>query len=301
MVRFKRQLMGEAEVKMDLSGSEVIPDNQGGLLLMGSGSDGAAYFLKVNSSGELITNASGSSATLSGAVEQGVAGTQDEGWFVRITDGTQILGTSSSAPLFVSGTVALQGGDVNIGNFPAVQTVTGVVDIVNPIVIGNFPVTQAMRIVDEPVQVFFDFPIGVTGTVDATIVNFPSVTEITGTVALEGGDVTVGNFPTTQSILLPPGPNATVTGFTASLVSTELLAENPDRKLCHFYLSASSDETSLACWVLMGTGTASPTNFSFMMFPHDSYEIPERALTLPFQAAFNVTTGSARLQVSEVT
>ena len=156
--------MGEEEVKMDLTGSEVIPPNQGGLLIMGSGSSGA-QFLTIDDQGQLVTTA----AAYSGSIE--VTGS--------------VLVENFPAIQAITGTVALEGGEVTIGNFPDVQTVTGTVDITSiasPIVIGNFPVTQGVRLVDEPIQVFFDLPVDVTGTVDATITNFPSLQTVTGTI-----------------------------------------------------------------------------------------------------------------------
>lgn len=38
-------------------------------------------------------------------VTQGDAGSQNEGWYARITDGIQVLGTGSSAPFYVTGSV----------------------------------------------------------------------------------------------------------------------------------------------------------------------------------------------------
>ena len=76
MARFKRQLFDQSEHRMDVSGSEPIRGQHGGFLIMASGSDGTAQYLRVNADGELITNAATGSTTISGAVDQGDAGTQ---------------------------------------------------------------------------------------------------------------------------------------------------------------------------------------------------------------------------------
>ena len=295
MTRFGRQLFGVGEIKLDLTGSEVITGSQGGILLMGSSSTGA-QFLTINSEGQLVTTAAASSGstTVTGSV------------FIENFPAVQEI----------TGTVALEGGEITVGNFPATQVITGTVGITSiaspvdvqgtfwqaeqPVSVSNFPAVQTVTgtvgitSIASPVSVegtFFQATQPITGVVE--INNFPATQTVAGTVA-------VSNLTVTQSILFEPAPSATVTGVTASVVSTEILAENANRKLAHFYLSASSDETSLATWVLFGTGTASPTNFSFMMFPHDSYELPERALTMPVQAVFTAHTGSALLQISEV-
>ena len=458
--------MGEEEVKMDLTGSEVIPPNQGGLLIMGSGSSGA-QFLTIDDQGQLVTTA----AAYSGSIE--VTGS--------------VLVENFPAIQAITGTVALEGGEVTIGNFPAIQTVTGTIgitSIASPIVIGNFPVTQGVRLVDEPIQVFFDLPVDVTGTVDATITNFPSlqtvtgtidilnpvdvnilndlqvnvtgntdqglagtvpqswfvsltdgsqvigdssaapvftsgsvhiqnlpaVQAITGTVALEGGEVTignfpavqtvtgsafvfgdffqatqpvsfvqpievfgtasvvvsslpsitgtvgvtsiaspvevegtfwqatqpvsfvqpievfgtasvvvsalpsitgtvgvtsiaspvaVGNFPTTQSVVFPLAPTATRSSLTASVISTETLAVNADRKGVLLYVSSAGED--VVTYIGLGSGPITTSDASFILYSDDYFEIPQPFQTYPIQAIFNMTTGSVRLYVTEIT
>ena len=65
-------------------------------------------------------------------------------------------------------------GTVDVGNFPATQTVDGTVDV------GNFPATQTV-----------DGSVTVSGTVD--IGNYPATQTVDGTVD-------VGNFPATQTV-----------------------------------------------------------------------------------------------------
>ena len=353
--------MGEEEVKMDLTGSEVIPPNQGGLLIMGSGSSGA-QFLTIDDQGQLVTTA----AAYSGSIE-------------------------------VTGSVLVE-------NFPAIQTVTGTVDITSiasPIVIGNFPVTQGVRLVDEPIQVFFDFPVDVTGTVDATITNFPSLQTVTGTidilnpvdvnilndlqvnvtgntdqglagtvpqswfvsltdgsqvigdssaapvftsgsvhiqnlpavqaitgtvdilnpVAVEGtfwqatqpitgvveinnplltvgGTISVTNLPTTQSVVYPLAPTATRSSVTASVVTTQILAVNPDRKGVMLYVSSAGED--VACYVGFGSGPLTTGDASFILYSDDAYTLEQPFVTAPIQSIFNLHTGSVRLFVTEI-
>lgn len=72
----------------------------------------------------------GGTQTVTGTVAQGAGNsTQSQGWFVRLTDGTQAIGTGSSAPLFVTGTVGVSGpitGSVSVLN---TVTVTGSVGV----------------------------------------------------------------------------------------------------------------------------------------------------------------------------
>lgn len=96
-----------------LSASQSISvSSQPGLMIMASGSNGTAQFFKLADDGALLVSGAFSfggivNASISNAptVNQGTAGTLDQSWFVRISDGTQVLGTGSSAPVWVTGSV----------------------------------------------------------------------------------------------------------------------------------------------------------------------------------------------------
>lgn len=114
--------------EVSVSQSQVISGSpQPGLVVVGSGSDGKARFFHVTSDGALfVTGTLGidvnETLTVSMSnqptVDQGNAGTNAQGWYVRITDGTQVLGTGSSAPLYVTGSLA-----ANVV-FPVTQSVS---------------------------------------------------------------------------------------------------------------------------------------------------------------------------------
>jgi hypothetical protein len=103
-----------------------------GLLVMGSGSSGA-QFLKLGTGGDLfVTGTVEAMATFAAntPVSQGLPGAISDSWNIVITDGTQVLGTGSSAPLFVSGTVALQG----------INTDGGALVVTGSVVLGEQPI-----------------------------------------------------------------------------------------------------------------------------------------------------------------
>lgn len=66
--------------------------------------------------------------------DQGEAGIASQGWFVRLTDGNTILGSSNN-PLVVRA----KGGSLEVSNFPAVQEVAGTVTI------AQFPTVQPVN------------------------------------------------------------------------------------------------------------------------------------------------------------
>jgi hypothetical protein len=135
---------------------------------------------------------------------QNVNGTVDVGNFPATQSVTQ--GTD---PWVVSGTVDVGNfpatqtveGTVDVGNFPATQTVEGTVDV------GNFPATQT---VDGSVSVSnfpTSFDVGnfpatqtVEGTVD--VGNFPATQTVDGSVSVSNFPTSfdVGNFPATQTV-----------------------------------------------------------------------------------------------------
>lgn len=106
-------LYNASGVELPLSASQSLSTSQPGLIVMGSGSNGTAQFFKLVGDGALLVSGSlsiGGTQTVSMSnsptVNQGTAGTQGSGWFVRVTDGSQILGTGSSAPLWITGSVS---------------------------------------------------------------------------------------------------------------------------------------------------------------------------------------------------
>jgi hypothetical protein len=106
-------IYNEAGNEVALSSSAVINiATQPGLMVMGSSSNGTAQFFKILPGGELLVSGTFSFGGVSNVsvsnqptVNQGSAGTVGQGWFIRITDGTQVLGTGSSAPVWITGSV----------------------------------------------------------------------------------------------------------------------------------------------------------------------------------------------------
>lgn len=149
---------------------------QPGFLIMGSGSTGAQFLRLADDGALFITGAVTDTIDITGAlvitgtVNQGEAGTIAESWFIQITDGTQVLGTGSSAPLFVSGTVAIEGGELNVvvsganfdpdGNLLVALSGVGVYN-------EHLQVTGTVNIVQ---------PVTVTGSVSTTTIKCPNTT-----------------------------------------------------------------------------------------------------------------------------
>jgi hypothetical protein len=94
-----------ASQSQDLSGNL-----QSGVMVIGSGSDGKAYMFRASPEGSLFVtgtlNASFSPAPNT-PVSQGMPGGIADSWNVKITDGFNVLGTGSSAPLHVTGSVSI--------------------------------------------------------------------------------------------------------------------------------------------------------------------------------------------------
>lgn len=107
-------LYNEEGIAIALSASQSLSNvQQPGLMIMGSGSNGTAQFFKIAADGSLLVSGAFTvagtqtvSMSNSPTVNQGSAvSAQSSGWYVRITDGTQVLGTGSSAPVWVTGSV----------------------------------------------------------------------------------------------------------------------------------------------------------------------------------------------------
>ena len=105
----------------------------------------------------------------------------------------------SSAP--ITPTTVVGGGVVDIGNFPAIQTVDGTVDV------GNFPATQTV-----------DGAVTVTGTVTAD----PALVAVvkSGQVAMTGSIVNLPSNAASQGVVLTaPASNAGPVAVGAALVA----------------------------------------------------------------------------------
>lgn len=115
-----------------------------GLLVMGSGSTGA-QFLMVSDDGSLfVTGTIAADATFSPntPVSQGLPGGIPDSWHVRITDGTQVLGTGSSAPIFITGSVLAELDGVTLDG--------GAVTITGSVTIGEQPIEVSGTVNTRP-------------------------------------------------------------------------------------------------------------------------------------------------------
>lgn len=112
---------------------------------------------------------------------------------MRITDGTQVLGTGSSAPLWVSGTVT-------VNNVVAVTGTVGITSIASPVTV-NVTSTLDVRVIGTA---------SVTGTVGVTSIASPvTVRLIDGTTSV----VTGFGASTTNVTVLASNTNRTAATF----------------------------------------------------------------------------------------
>lgn len=112
-------------------------------------------------------------------------------------------------------------------------------------------------------------------------VTFPATQHVSGTF-----------WQTTQPVSLAPSTGSTLTTFT-STTSAQILAANSNRR--GVVLSSPSTNTGI-CYVVIGTGTASATAFSFTVNPGDIINLAgiNNALTGIWSA------GSQTLYVTEL-
>lgn len=234
---------------------------QPGILIMGSGSNGAQFLRLANDGALFITGTVTDSIDITGAlvitgtVNQGEAGTISESWFVTITDGTQVLGTGSSAPLFVSGTVAIEGGDLNV-------IVSG----------ANFDPDGNLLVTLSGVDIF-DQHLQVTGTV-----NIVQPVTVTGSVS-------------TTTIKCP---NATVTSWGASTTPTTVLAANPLRCGGTFYMAGNAN-----VFIKLGTGVNPTGSFTVRIGNNGFYELPAN-YTGPVSVVSTINNSTRILRITEI-
>jgi hypothetical protein len=276
-----------------LTGSGVQP----GILLAGSSSSGVVHFMRVSDTGAMfITGTVAATATMSPntPVSQGLPGGISDAWNIKITDGTQVIGTGSSAPIWISGTVTVPNtitiqdggntitvdGTVNVGNFPTVQSVDdnggsltvddggGSLTIDGTVSVDNFPVTQSVKI-DQSI------------TLPVSVSNFPAIQTVTGTVTAQinqvvsvsnGGPIGSVSDPVYVSgsfaVNFDPSTSATVTSVSSSATAVTLQAANGSRRALTIYNLSTKN-----LFVKLGTA-ATTTVFSAKLSSNGYYEVP---------------------------
>jgi hypothetical protein len=245
-------LFASASQVIDVSGT------QNGIFLAGSGSDGTARLFHVASDGALFVTGTVNASftpTSNTPVSQGNPGAIPDSWYMRITDGSQIIGTGSSAPLWVSGAVSIP-NPVVVTDGGGTLTVDGTVDI------GNFPSVQSVD--DNGGSLTVDDG-GSSLTVDGTV-----TAQVTGTVGLDRGDSTANPLYVSGALTLQynTNPSATVTLVTASVTVVTLAAANANRRGLMLFYNGNKN-----VYVKFGTA-ASITDFSFRMSANSYYEVP---------------------------
>lgn len=130
-------------IALAVSGGIAIPLSTSALLFAGMTTSGTASVAKMTSDGTVfVTGTLATTVTFPAVqnvyvtnivtgstghqiVDQGLSGSIGQSWYTSITDGTKVLGTGSSAPIWVSGAVTVA--------FPASQNVT----IIGPVSTSN--------------------------------------------------------------------------------------------------------------------------------------------------------------------
>lgn len=257
-------LFDQEGTALAVSESQSVTSSQPGIVVFGSGSTGFEY-LRLSDSGELFVTGT-LSADLQGAVDQGNAGTIGESWYVRITDGTNVIGTEAN-PFAVSGTV-------DIGNDVTVNGTVTVDDITNPI---NIDTTT---------------PLDVTGTVGVTSIASPvsidtsTPLDVTGTV----GITSIASPVTTRPV---DCTSTVVTGWAASTTNGTVLASNTSRCNAVFYMDGNA-----TAYLKLGS-VASTTSFTVKLGRGAYYELPSN-YTGQIDVVFNKNNSNQVLRVTEI-
>ena len=167
-------LFGTLGAPLPIQGS---PASASGLIVAGVDNNGNLQALSLTPNGYLNVNATISASTFN----QGNQGTIAESWFVEVTDGTVVLGTSSH-PFYVQGTVAAtQSGPwtVQVSNFPTTLSELSFTDY------GSPPV--------EALNVYVVNPVPVSGVVTVNQGTSPWITK-------DASDGTTGSAAGTTAI-----------------------------------------------------------------------------------------------------
>jgi hypothetical protein len=190
-------------------------------------------------------------------VNQGNSGSFQQSWKVVLTDGTQVLGTGSTAPFWITGSVA--------ATIPGTVTVTGSVSVLNTVT--------------------------VQGTVTSNQGNSGSIAQSWYTT-LTDGTKTLGTGSSAPLFV----ENAVHTGslITAVAATTSVVALVPSSSQVRRGVTIYND-TNKSMAVLYGSGTVNTTNkFSIKVAAGGYLEIPED-FTGPIYAVWTATAAGSAL------
>ena len=183
-------------VAMAVTGGAAVPAGTTALVFAGMTPAGTASYLQTDAQGRLVISGTVSTTLAGGTLDQGNAGSQAQGWYVRITDGTNLLGTGSAFPFYITGTVGISG----------IPTVTGSVSVLNTVTItGSASVLNTVTVTGS---------VGISG--------IPTVT----------GSVSVLNTVIQKTA---NATTATLSNVAASATSVTLLASNSARRAATIY------------------------------------------------------------------
>jgi len=199
-------------------------------------------------------------------VSQGNAGSVAESWYMRITDGTQVLGTGSSAPLWVSGTV----------------------DLLNPVTVVFSGGLADVHVTNTA---------SITGSVTVNSILAP----ISGAVNIAGVDLDAGALTVTGAVdILNPvttkplaGTTTVVTGYGASTANVTVLAANTARHAATFFM-----EGKATAYIKLGA-TATSTDYTVKLLNNAYYEMPDQ-YTGQIDVVFDKTDAAQVLHITEI-
>jgi hypothetical protein len=93
--------------ELAVSGGIVPPVSTSAIMVAGLDSAGTARVLRTGTDGKLFITGSVETTLSSVTATQGTKGTIAESWFVRLTDGSAVIGTAINNALFVTGAVTI--------------------------------------------------------------------------------------------------------------------------------------------------------------------------------------------------
>jgi hypothetical protein len=190
-------------------------------------------------------------------VNQGNSGSFQQSWKVVLTDGTQVLGTGSTAPFWITGSVA--------ATIPGTVTVTGSVSVLNTV--------------------------AVTGTVGANQGNAGTIGQ-SWYMRITDGTQVLGTG--SSAPLFIEHSNHTGSLITAIAATTSVVALVPSSSQVRRGVTIYND-TNKSMAVLYGSGTVNTTNkFSIKVAAGGYLEIPED-FTGPIYAVWTATAAGSAL------
>ena len=226
-------------IETTVTAGVAMPISTSGYIGAGVDSSNIVRYWRAASTGEMFITGAVTANVSINAVAQGNSGSIGQSWYMSITDGTKVLGTGSSAPLWITGAVTV----ANLGN------------ITMSVSVSNTPTVNQ----GNSGSIAQSWPVVITNGTQVLGTGSSAPLFVTGSVGVVGVVTSSAERSAT----------ANRTDVARNAASTTILASNTSRNGATVF-----NDTNANLFIRFGAAAASTTDFTVKLSAGSYYEVP---------------------------